>query len=166
MTRFFLLISILLTIANVRGLSQSKSNLEDEKEEVLATVELFFESLAKKDTTTLSRIMTENGQYYATGKNEDGNFIIRRSHKKYIEKLPKIDGTIVERIWEPKIMVQDEIATLWAEYDLYLDGEFSHCGVDAFSLIKKDGQWLIAGTVFSIKKENCPTSPLGPLNEK
>jgi hypothetical protein len=47
-------------------------------------------------------------------------------------------------------------------YDVYIDGRFSHCGVNNFSMLRSDDGWIIAGVVYSILVEDCGESPLGP----
>lgn len=49
--------------------------------------------------------------------------------------------------------------------DLYIDGEFSHCGMDSFSLLETEERWKITGIVSSMEAENCAPSPLGPLEK-
>jgi len=66
-----------------------------------------------------------------------------------------------ERIWNPEVRVHGSIATVWAPYDFWVDGKFSHCGVDAFDLIKTPDGWKIAGGVFTMEAK-CEPSPLGP----
>jgi serine/threonine protein kinase len=60
----------------------------------------------------------------------------------------------------------DKRSDIWAFgcvlYDFWRDGSYSHCGVDAFDLIKVDGQWRIAGGMYTVEAA-CEPSPLGPL---
>jgi len=50
-------------------------------------------------------------------------------------------------------MVHEGIAVVWTPYEFHVNGEFSHCGVDAFSLVRIDGQWKIAGIVYTVERE-------------
>ena len=50
------------------------------------------------------------------------------------------------------------------QYDFWTDGKFSHCGIDAFELIKTVDGWKIAGGTYTIEA-NCGPSPLGPLKQ-
>ena len=49
-------------------------------------------------------------------------------------------------------------------YDFWIDGKFSHCGIDAFDLIKTEEGWKLAGGVYTIESK-CEPSPLGPLKQ-
>ena len=43
------------------------------------------------------------------------------------------------------------IATVWTPYDFWIDGKFSHCGIDAFDLVKTDEGWKIAGGSYTLE---------------
>jgi hypothetical protein len=60
------------------------------------------------------------------------------------ERLPEA-GRIEERIYDPLVHVDDDIAMIWCAYDVYLDGEPQHWGTNIVSFIKKDGRWRICG---------------------
>ena len=64
-------------------------------------------------------------------------------------------------MWNPKVRVDGNIASLWTEYDFHCDGEFSHCGIDAFHLARVGGDWRIAMITYNVVPEKC-FSPLGP----
>ena len=64
-----------------------------------------------------------------------------------------------------KFSVHGLIATVWAPYDFWIDGKLSHCGIDAFDLIKTEDGWKIAGGVYTVES-NCAPSPLGPLKQE
>ena len=53
---------------------------------------------------------------------------------------------------------------MWTPDDFWTDGTFSHCGIDAFDLIKTDDGWKIAGGAFTMGAK-CEPSPLGPLKQ-
>jgi hypothetical protein len=71
-------------------------------------------------------------------------------------------GVWLERIWNPKVMEHDSVAAVWAEYDFHLNGNFSHCGIDSFSLIKTSAGWKITSVSDTRQKSGCTPSPLGP----
>ena len=60
---------------------------------------------------------------------------------------------------EPTILIRGPIAVIWGEYEFWIDGEFSHCGVDSADLVKIDGEWKVANFMWTVEKEDCPTAP-------
>jgi hypothetical protein len=70
---------------------------------------------------------------------------------------------VTERGWSPEVRVNGPLAMVWYPYDLYLDGKWSHCGVDAFTLIKHEGRWRIATMAWSAEQPPaCEKHPNGP----
>jgi len=60
------------------------------------------------------------------------------------------------------VQVRGNLAQVWTEYDFHLDGKFTHCGIDAFTLVRVNGDWKIAGTSYTVEPTGCKPSPLGP----
>jgi hypothetical protein len=57
--------------------------------------------------------------------------------------------------------VQGSIAQVWTRYDFHNNGTFSHCGIDAFNLVKTDDGWKIASAMWDGERTGCAPSPLG-----
>lgn len=133
-----------------------------ERESVIAVINAFFESMSARDVERMRTLMTPDGILYGYRETDEGLQIIRPTHSEYLENLAIGEGTPIERYWDPEVMVSGRLATIWTPYDFHIDGQFSHCGLNNFSMLKTDNGWVIAGVVFSIKSEDCPESPLGP----
>lgn len=157
----------LLTMAAVAGLFTFNTNAAaqtpSDEDDVLAVVQQFFDSMASADTLRAQEVLTPDGQYYGVREQSDSVFVKRRTHREYLESLPASAGAALERMWEPQVLIHGRIAVVWVSYDFHVDGEFRHCGVDAFSLIKTGTGWKIAGTVYTVEPDGCAPSPLGPV---
>ena len=73
------------------------------------------------------------------------------------------DTKLTERYWDEELLISDSLAVFWAPYDLHIDGEFSHCGIDVLNLIKVEDEWLIGHAMWTIQRTGCAASPLGVL---
>jgi hypothetical protein len=52
---------------------------------------------------------------------------------------------------------------VWMPYDLYMDGTWSHCGADVFTLVKSGTAWRIATLAWSAEQPPvCEKHPAGP----
>ncbi len=49
-----------------------------------------------------------------------------------------------ERTFDHETRIDGNLATVWTRYEFYRDGNFSHCGIDAYQLVKLNGKWLIS----------------------
>jgi hypothetical protein len=82
------------------------------------------------------------------------------NNEKFIANLEPDGHEYIER-WteEPTVLIRGPIAVIWGEYEFWIDGVFSHCGVDSVDLVKVDGEWKVANFMWTVEKENCPTAP-------
>ena len=69
---------------------------------------------------------------------------------------PSPDGKpIEERIHDPLIRIDNDLAVVWAPFDFLADGKVDHCGTDLFNLVRVDGKWLIA-SIADTGRKDCP----------
>ena len=64
-----------------------------------------------------------------------------------------------ERMWDPEVRVDGDLATLWAPYDFHLGDSFSHCGINALQLVRTDSQWRIVSIAYTVHREGCDHAP-------
>lgn len=120
-------------------------------------------TMTANDSAGALAVMRADGQYYAVRSAQDTTVVRRMPHAQYFGMLATGKSRFVERIWEPTVLVHGPIAVVWAAYDFHVDGKFSHCGVDAFSLVRESGTWKIAGITYTTEPTGCAPSPLGAL---
>jgi len=154
---------ILLLAVALAATVQAIADEAADREAVIDVIDAFFESMTARDVERMRTLLTPDGIIYGYRESDEGLQIIRPTHADYLENLANGEGQPVERYWDPEIMLSGRLATIWTPYDFHNDGQFSHCGINNFSMLKTDDGWVITGVVFSIHAENCPESPLGPL---
>ncbi|MEW9624320.1 nuclear transport factor 2 family protein [Rhodanobacter geophilus] len=72
----------------------------------------------------------------------------------FVDHVKPGKARIEERIRDPQVCVDDDIAVVWAPYVFLLDGKPHHCGTDVFNLARVDGRWLISG--IADNSRDCP----------
>jgi hypothetical protein len=72
----------------------------------------------------------------------------------FVERLT-ITGTEKreQRIYDPLVNIDDDIAVVWVPYKYLIDGKVDHCGTDLFSLFRVDGRWLVSGIADNSRKD-------------
>ena len=60
---------------------------------------------------------------------------------------------IEERIRDPLVRIDHDLAMVWAPFEFRSDGKADHCGTDLFALVRSDGKWLIASIADTGSKE-------------
>jgi hypothetical protein len=61
-----------------------------------------------------------------------------------------------ERLTDPAIEIDGDIAMVWSPYTFSINGKVHHCGVDHFSLVRENGGWKIANLSWSSRTTGCP----------
>ena len=64
---------------------------------------------------------------------------------------------IAERIHDPLIRIDHDLAVVWAPFDFLIDGKVDHCGTDLFTLVRQNDRWLIAA-IADTGTKTCPAS--------
>jgi len=130
-----------------------QAGAQEDETQILATVQRFFDSMTAKDTATARQILVMDATYFSVRQGDDGTTMRGSTNREYVERLATTADDLQERIWDPQVMVHEGIAMVWAPYEFHVNGKFSHCGVDAFSLVRIDGQWKIAGIIYTVEQD-------------
>lgn len=127
---------------------------QDDKTEVLAIAQQFFDALEKGDTTTLRSLFLDDARNYFVQERDTEIRAGSRSPKSF--RADK-DRVVRERFIKDgvEVMVHNRIAMVWGSYNLWINDKFSHCGVDAFTLLKTESGWKISSLSFSMETEGC-----------
>jgi hypothetical protein len=133
-----------------------------EEAEVLAAVEQFFEGMEAGDADEIREVVFPEGQFFRVRIGADGSQFSTSTIQDLMNTVSDPEVDYLERIWDAEVKVEGPLATVWAPYDFYRDGAFSHCGVDAFNLLKTDEGWKLANAAYTVQTAGCPPSPLGP----
>ena len=118
----------------------------------------FFDAFHKQDSTALRAMVAENITLQSVSKNKAGKTILYTStfdaFVTGIVSIPK-DKKFEERLIDFNIKVDDEMANVWTLYEFWFDGNFSHCGVNSFQLLKQEDAWKIIYLIDTRRKEGC-----------
>ena len=157
-------IVLLLVQVSAIAVAQGPPAPAAERDAVVKIVQAFFDTMAAKDVEGARRLLMPRGAFHAM-RERDGKPVIRAfTSEEYLKDLAGMKSAVRERMWNPEVRIRGAIATIWTSYDFWTDGKFSHCGIDAFDLVKTDEGWRIAGGTYTVEAK-CDPSPLGPLKQ-
>jgi len=129
-----------------------------EKDKVKAVIDQFFEGFHKGDTLLITSVLGDKVILQSTYTNKKGESVLRESDMngfiKSIASRPE-DQKWDERLLEYSIKVDGTMANAWTPYEFWLNGTFSHCGVNSFQLFKDNGNWKIIYLVDSRRRKSC-----------
>jgi hypothetical protein len=121
-----------------------------EQQAILAPITKLFDAMAKRDAAAFQKQLLSGG---ATVLMRDG-----KPTQMTFEQLADLVGKpgttpIEERIHDPLVRVDNDLAMVWAPFEFLVDGKVDHCGTDLFTLARTDGNWVIAGIADTGRKD-------------
>lgn len=123
--------------------------------EVLAAVDRFFAAVHDKDRAAILAAVIPEGQ--ATAIRLDGGPRFRNWHwATYVENTLAPGDAWTERLIAPEVRIERDLATVWGRYELVAGDRFSHCGVDHFELVRREGRWLVYNLTWTNQTQGCP----------
>lgn len=125
---------------------------EDREEEVLRVVERLFDAMRAGDSAEVRRVFHPDARL--AGVAPDGG-IRHTPVDAFVEAVGRAERELDERFFDPEVRIDGELATVWTEYTLHLDDEFSHCGTDAFTLLRGADGWRIVAIADTRRTEGC-----------
>jgi len=133
----------------------------DEAGRVVAVVEASLEAISDEDMVGFTDLMIDEA--VIIGASEADGEPTYRPRRRAEERATQLGGDVVERGFDPEVRIAGPVATVWLPYDLYVDNEWSHCGVDTFTLVDTPEGWRIAAAIYSIEQPPaCQRHPDGP----
>jgi hypothetical protein len=142
------------------ALGQAKktpASTSNEAKAVEAAVVRFFDGMRARDSTMARSVLAPSARLYSVGAGKDGTVLPRETPMNaFIKSIgQKQEKVLDERIWNVKVNIDGDLATLWCDYAFYVGDTFSHCGADAFQLYRSPDGWKIFSITDTRRKEGC-----------
>lgn len=149
---------VALLVAALPAATRAQS-AEDERA-VIAIADSALAAITRGDAVAFTDLMIPEAMLYPTATR--GGVTAYRVRTREAQRTAAIRG-VVERGFSPSARVSGGVAMVWFPYDLYVDGNWSHCGADVFTLVKSGGTWRIAAMAWSAEQPPvCERHPAGP----
>ena len=151
-SRRAILAAALLTLAS----SGSASAQSTARDSVLATVQRVFDAMRARDTVGLREVFDSTARLIGT--RPSANVSIRsRTPTQFLASITTTpaDQTSDERMFDPEVRIDGPVAQVWTYYTFRAGTTFSHCGIDAVTLVRAGTTWKIVNFVWSVRTTDC-----------
>ncbi|MFM6915898.1 MAG: hypothetical protein ACKOUQ_13610 [Aquirufa sp.] len=142
---------LLFLLCPLLAIGQQKSSNEDQ---IKAVILKTFSAMKSVDSVALKSCFTSNAMLHISQVKPEGNTLREVPAAKFIQNvMTRKPGDMDERVlsWGP-ILVDHEMATAWVPYEFYLNGKFTHKGVDVFLLLKMGDEFKIQTLMYNMQK--------------
>jgi hypothetical protein len=140
---------VLLFLCPLLAIGQQKTTDEDQ---IKAVILKTFSAMKSVDSVALKSCFTGNALLHISQVKPEGNSLREVPAAKFIQNvMTRKPGDLDERVlsWGP-ILFDQEIATAWVPYEFYLNGKFTHKGVDVFLFVKTGNEFKIQTLLYNM----------------
>jgi hypothetical protein len=145
-------IALLLSTAVLLTSTVKAQTAEDS---VKTAVNRLFEGMKGSDAALLKSAFADSAILQTIAHDKEGRCYIRNEQLSefadFVSKQPK--GAADERIEFGTIRIDGPLAMVWTPYKFYYKGQFVHCGVNSFQLVRLNGQWKIQYIIDTRRKD-------------
>lgn len=148
--KFFLLLLTALVLA-------VHVNAQSAEDSVKAVVNNMFAGMKNADAVLFKSAFSDSVIMQTISRNREGNTVVRNERliefADFVGKLKKDSAD--ERITFETIKIDGPLAIVWTPYKFYHNGNFSHCGVNSFHLVRFNGTWKIQYLIDTRRRQGC-----------
>jgi len=149
--------TLLLLALAASARSALAQKVASETEAVKQTILTFFDGMRRGDSTLVRRMLAPGAVFHGLGGKPGQPSTLETES---IGGFLKAVGTPHPAVWNERVqfervLIDANLASVWAPYEFYLGGKFSHCGYDSFQLAKLADGWKIAHIIDTRRKEKC-----------
>ena len=122
-------------------------------------IETFFEAFHQKDTTSLKNFFTIDAGLVSVQNSLSGVRTKEESVADFIQAIGAIpaDLSFEERLLDFNVVDASGMTLVLTPYEFYVNGSFSHCGTNVFTLVKKESKWKILA-LYDTRNKSCEFS--------
>jgi ketosteroid isomerase-like protein len=121
----------------------------------LVAVQRLFDAMRQRDTAAMRALLHPDARLFTAGRRHDQPALRVVAVEDWLSAVGRASVELDERIWDPKVEIDHELATVWVKYEFVAGGTFSHCGVDAFQLFRGADGWRIFQVADTQRREDC-----------
>ena len=154
-----LIVSFCLSLGGINA--QDRLALPD-ADIIESKIELLFEAMRANDNTSITDLFVDGAMLSSISIDAESGKVVKKSSPAagFVTAIGRPhDSQWDERLWSKDIKVDGAMAMAWTDYSFYLDGAFSHCGVNVFEFINTEQGWQISNITDTRRKDNCGDAP-------
>jgi hypothetical protein len=128
-----------------------------EEIEIQNVISMLFEGMKDKKPEMFRQVFHPDASMQTVIAGEDGASLGSDSVEDFVNGIAATPSETIleERILDYQIKIDGEMASVWTPYEFFVNGNFSHCGVNSFQMIKTPAGWKITYVIDTRRKTGC-----------
>ena len=127
------------------------------EDSVKAVVNQLFAAMKGANAAMLKEAFADSAVLQTIRRKQDGTFFVQDEKvSDFVEQIGKAKkDSLDERITFETVKIDGPLAIAWTPYKFYYAGNFSHCGVNSFQLVRINGRWKIQFLIDTRRRQVC-----------
>ena len=127
------------------------------EDSVKAVVNQLFAAMKGANAAMLKETFADSAVLQTIRRKQDGTFSVQDEKvSDFVEQIGKAKkDSLDERITFETVKIDGPLAIAWTPYKFYYAGNFSHCGVNSFQLVRINGRWKIQFLIDTRRRQAC-----------
>jgi hypothetical protein len=153
---------LLLTLAALPFVASPASAQDADRAAIISTVQKVFDAMRTRDTLLLVQQFDTTARLAGVSGRGGTPAVTLTSPAQFASAIARAPAGDVwnERIFDPEVKIDGNLAHVWTYYTFHRNGTFSHCGYDAFTVLKVGATWKITHLADSRKTQGCTRTEL------
>ena len=150
MKRILILLTATIFISTI-------TKAQSPEDSVKAVVNQLFAAMKGANAAMLKETFADSAVLQTIRRKQDGTFFVQDEKvSDFVEQIGKAKkDSLDERITFETVKVDGPLAIVWTPYKFYYAGNFSHCGVNSFQLVRINGRWKIQFLIDTRRRQGC-----------
>jgi len=150
MKRILILLTATIFISTI-------TKAQSPEDSVKAVVNQLFAAMKGANAAMLKEAFADSAVLQTIRRKQDGTFFVQDEKvSDFVEQIGKAKkDSLDERITFETVKIDGPLAIAWTPYKFYYAGNFSHCGVNSFQLVRINGRWKIQFLIDTRRKQGC-----------
>lgn len=130
---------------------------QTEEEQIEAVIKSLFDGMRSKNADQVAASFSKDALMQTVISKPEGSEVGSNAVADFVKRIATTpaETQLDERILGYQIKIDGDMAAAWTPYHFYVNGNFSHCGVNSFQLVKMADGWKIVYIIDTRRKESC-----------
>jgi hypothetical protein len=122
--------------------------------EPMAAVQQLFDAMRAGDAERARAVFARDIRFALL--DPTGASVVVQPLDGFLRSMAASSGNWNEQIYDVEVRVDGHVASVWAPFTFYLNGNLSHCGTNSIELLRDATGWKITQISDTRRTEGCP----------
>lgn len=145
-----------LAAAALAAAAAAPAVAQSPRDSVLATLTQLLDAMHAKDSAAMAAAFAPGAHLAALDRLAPPDSQFKpATPEQFVARMLGYPVPITERLLDPEVTIDNDVAQVAAYYDVRFGERFSHCGTNFFHVGRVRGRWMILALSWTRRREGC-----------